>query len=126
LGVGCDCDRFLFDFDCLLDAGAQREDMVTVARGSQDYALDIDQCASSGQCDALCYDVRGKPGDGTRVQIVTCTRTSIEKLDAAAAKDGNAVGAADGGNRRKDASVVVEISVSLDITYVVFSCSAPE
>jgi hypothetical protein len=104
------------------DAGAQQhEDMVTVARGSSGYALDVDQCAVSGQCDALCEDVRGNPGDGTRVQIVTCTRTSIEKVDAAAPNDGGVPEAADGGIR-KDASVVVETAVSLDITYVVFPC----
>src|ERR1700729_3519068 len=77
------------------DAGAQQhEDMVTVARGSNEYALDVDRCAASGDCDALCDDVRGNRGDGTRVQIVTCTRTSIEKVDAAAQNDGGALEAA--------------------------------
>ena len=107
------------------DAGAQHEDMVTIARGSTEYALDVDQCAASGQCDALCNDVRGDPGNGARVEIIACTRTSIDGVDAAAADDGGAQGAADGGIK-KDASVVIETSVSLDITYVVFSCSAPE
>jgi hypothetical protein len=108
------------------DAGAQQhEDMVTVTRGSSGYASDVDQCAASGQCDALCDDLRGNPGDGTRVQIVTCTRTSIEKVDAAAPNDGGALEAADGGIG-KDASTVLETSVSLDITYVVFPCPSAD
>jgi hypothetical protein len=107
------------------DAGAEHEDVLTVARGSDEDALDVDQCAASGQCDALCYDVRGKPGDGSRVQIITCTRTSIDKVDAAAANDGGAQWAADSGIK-KDASVVIETSVSLDIKYVVFPCGAAE
>jgi hypothetical protein len=89
------------------DAGVQHDDMVTVARGSEN-GPDFDQCAS-GQCDALCDDARGKPGDGSRVQIVTCTRTSIDKLDVAAANDGGSEGAADGGSK-VDASLLVATS----------------
>ena len=95
--------------------------MVTVVRGSGSY-LAFDQCAASGQCDALCNDVRGSPRDGNRVQIVTCTLISIDKVDAAAANDGSAQGAVDGGIK-KDASVTITAtSVSLDITYVVYWC----
>jgi hypothetical protein len=97
------------------DAGAQQhEDMVTVALGSQN-GPDFDRCAS-GDCNALCTDVRGNPGDGSRVQIVTCTRISIDEVDAAAANDGGAQ-AADGGTAT---------SVSLDITYVVFPCASAD
>jgi hypothetical protein len=48
------------------DAGGEHDETITVARGSNDYGLDVDQCAASGQCDALCYEVRGKPGWGGR------------------------------------------------------------
>src|SRR5450432_1239223 len=89
------CSKSIVENNCS-DVGVQHEDMVTVVRGSGSY-LDFDQCASSGQCYALCSDVRADPGDGHRVQIVTCTRTSVDRIDAAAANDGNAQGAADGG-----------------------------
>ena len=114
------CSKSIVENNCS-DVGVQHEDMVTVVRGSNDYALDVDQCAASGQCDALCYDVRGKPGDGNGVGIISCTLISIDKLDAAAANDGSAQGAADGGIR-KDASVIIETSVTLDIKYVVTWC----
>jgi hypothetical protein len=104
------------------DAGVQHEDRVTVARGSENGA-DFDQCAF-GQCGALCDDARGKQGDGSRVEIVTCTRTSIDRVDSAAMNDGGSQGNADGGGK-VDASVVVATSVSLDIAYVVFPCSTP-
>jgi len=98
------------------DAGAQHhEDLVTVAPGSEN-GPDFDQCVS-GDCYALCDDVRGNPRDGSRVQIVTCTRTSIDGADAAAANDGGAQGAPDGGTAT---------SVSLDITYVVFPCATAD
>jgi hypothetical protein len=106
------------------DPGVQHEDMVTVARASE-VGSDVDQCAASGDCYALCDDIRGNPGNGTRVQIVTCTRTSIEKVDAAAANEGGAPGPADGGIR-KDAAVAIETAVSLDITYLVFSCATAD
>jgi hypothetical protein len=104
------------------DAGVEHEDLITVTRGTEN-GPDFDQCVS-GQCDALCDDARGKPGNGSRVQIVTCTRTSIDGVDAAATNDGGTQQPAEGGSK-VDASVVVATSVSLDITYVVFSCSTP-
>ena len=46
----------------------------------------------------------------------------IDKVDAAAANDGSAQGAADGGIK-KDASVTITAtSISLDITYVAYWC----
>jgi len=95
---------------CVVAGAQQHEDVVRVARGSEN-GPDFDRCAA-GDCYALCTDVRGNPGDGSRVQIVTCTRTSIAEVDAAADDNGGAPGAADGGTT----------SVSLDITYVVYSC----
>jgi hypothetical protein len=105
------------------EGGVQHDDQtVNVLRGDGN-SIDFDRCvAEAGDCYSLCIDTKGNPGNGWRVNILTCDRTSVEGIDAGGANDGGGHSDA-AANVKPDAAVVTATSVTLHIVYDVYPCS---
>jgi hypothetical protein len=109
LGLGCSGASSM---NCS-DAGTMHDETIMVSRGDMN-GVDFDMCAS-GNCAALCSDLRGRPGDGTRTNIVMCDRVSIDLIDG-----GSQSQDVDGG--KDDAQGPTATALSVHVVYEAFSC----